>query len=241
MQNLVSEIDHVAIAVPDRNPAIFRFVNEMGAGVVASGRRSGSTIDQLKFRNGNKLEILGPDLQHKLGNRMIDFLEKHGSTIHHVTLNVQSVATAVQILEDHGIKAVGVSVSDKHYQEAYVSPKDTGGILVQLSWKDVDDEGWAKRHGHVPTVHSVNASEFIGLRVVVDEPDLSANCWAVFGARIDTNKSSYTANWGNGSLSIEFTRGQSVGEQILLFGGSEHYERSVEYGPQVCGILGGGS
>ena len=75
MQYLATEIDHVAIAVPDRTPAISRFVNEMGAGVVASGRRSGSTIDQLKFRNGNKLEILGPDLQHKLGNRMIDFLE----------------------------------------------------------------------------------------------------------------------------------------------------------------------
>ena len=241
MHYLATEIDHVAIAVPDRNPAIFRFVNELGAGIVASGRRSGSTIDQLKFRNGNKLEILGPDLQHKLGNRMIDFLEKHGSTIHHVTLNVQSVATAVQILEDNGINAVGVSVSDKHYQEAYISPKDTGGILVQLSWKDVDDEGWAKRHGHIPTIHSVNASEFIGLRVVVEEPNLSANRWAVFGARIEAGKNSYTANWGNGSLSIEFMSGQSVGEQILLFGGSEQYERSVEYGPQVCGILGGGN
>lgn len=241
MHYLATEIDHVAIAVPDRNPAIFRFVNELGAGIVASGRRSGSTIDQLKFRNGNKLEILGPDLQHKLGNRMVDFLDKYGSTIHHVTLNVQSVATAVQILEENGINAVGVSVSDKHYQEAYISPKDTGGILVQLSWKDVDDEGWAKRHGHVPTVHSVNASEFIGLRVVVEQPDLSANRWAVFGARIEAGKNSYTANWGNGSLSIEFTCGQSVGEQILLFGGSEQYERSVEYGPQVCGILGGGN
>ena len=241
MQYLATEIDHVAIAVPDRTPAISRFVNELGAGVVASGRRSGSTIDQMKFRNGNKLEILGPDLQHKLGNRMIDFLEKHGSTIHHVTLNVQSVATAVQILEENGINDVGVSVSDKHYQEAYISPKDTGGILVQLSWKDVDDEGWAKRHGHVPTIHSVNASEFIGLRVVVEQPDLSANRWAVFGARIEAGKNSYTANWGNGSLSIEFTCGQSVGEQILLFGGSEQYERSVEYGPQVCGILSGGN
>lgn len=241
MQYLATEIDHVAIAVPDRNPAIFRFVNELGAGVVASGRRSGSTIDQLKFRNGNKLEILGPDLQHKLGNRMVDFLDKYGSAIHHVTLNVQSVATAVQILEDNGIKAIGVSLSDKHYQEAYVSPKDTGGILVQLSWKDVDDEGWAKRHGHIPTVHSVNASEFIGLRVVVEDPELSANRWVLFGARIEAGKNGYTANWGNESLIIEFTRGQFVDNQILLFGGREHYERSAECGPQVCGILGGGN
>lgn len=241
MQYLATEIDHVAIAVPDRNPAIFRFVNELGAGVVASGRRSGSTIDQLKFRNGNKLEILGPDLQHKLGNRMVDFLDKYGSAIHHVTLNVQSVATAVQILEDNGIKAIGVSLSDKHYQEAYVSPKDTGGILVQLSWKDVDDEGWAKRHGHIPTVHSVNASEFIGLRVVVEDPELSANRWVLFGARIEAGKNGYTANWGNESLIIEFTRGQFVDNQILLFGGSEHYERSAECGPQVCGILEGGN
>ena len=75
----------------------------------------------------------------------------------------------------------------------------------------------------------------------MEQPDLSANRWAVFGARIDSNKNGYTAKWGNGSLSIEFTRGQYVGEQILLFGGSEHYERTVECGPQVCGILGGGN
>ena len=76
---------------------------------------------------------------------------------------------------------------------------------------------------------------------MVEEPNLSANRWAVFGARIEVGKNSYTASWGNGSLSIEFMSGQSVGEQILLFGGSEQYERSVEYGPQVCGILGGGN
>ena len=238
MRHLESEIDHVAIAVPDRTPAIDRFVGELGAGIVASGRRSGSTIDQLRFRNGNKLEILGPDIDHKFGNRMVDFLDKHGSVVHHVTLTVDSVQKAVDVLNANEIDTVGVSLSDERYQEAYVLPKDTGGILIQLSWKDIDDEGWAKRHGHVPTLHSDSASEFIGLRIATENPDLIAHQWAVFGARIHSSKNGNVAQWGEGSLTIEFLKGPSASEQTLMFGANEFYEYSVEFGPKVRGILG---
>lgn len=236
MIKLFSALDHIAIAVPERDPVIKRFVGELGAGIAASGRRSGLTIDQLKFHRGTKLEILSPDLKHKLGCRIVEFLEKYGSTVHHVTLTVDSVSDAVSILETHGIITVGNSLDGERYQEAYISPKDACGLLVQISWKDVDDEGWALRHGHLATMPTHEAADFIGLRVPVPDPIRAAYVWTIFGGIVKDSSLGTLVQWPGDSLAIEFTLSAKEREQALIFAGEENYVASSECGPRIIGL-----
>ena len=236
MKKLISALDHIAIAVTERDLVIKRFVSEMGAGIAASGRRSGSMIDQLKFNRGTKLEILSPDLAHKLGCRIINFLEKYGSSVHHVTLSVESVSEAVLILEAHGIVTVGNSLDGERYHEAYISPKDSCGLLVQLSWKDVDDEGWALRHGHLATMPTNKAADFLGLRVPVQDPIRAANVWTIFGGVVKGSSLGTIVHWPGNSLAIEFTLSAMGSEQALIFAGDENFIASRECGPQIIGL-----
>ena len=133
-----SVIDHVAIAVPDRQPAIKRYLGHFGGGSVASGRRAGFTIDQVSFSRGTKLEIVGPDPKSEDRRRTNDFLKKYGSVIHHVTVLVESVGDAVSTLEAAGVHPVGIRLDDPRYQEAFVLPQQGGGVMVQITWKDVE-------------------------------------------------------------------------------------------------------
>ena len=231
--SISTTIDHVAIAVPKSELAISRFVGDLGGGLVASGRRSGSTIDQVRYANGAKLEIIGPDHSHQHGNRLEKFLLEFGSSVHHVTLLVQSVAEAVELLEILGIPTVGKSLSDERYQEAFILPIITGGILVQLSWKDVDDEGWAKRHGHVSVVPRANAANFYGMQCSVKNLDSTLNVWRILGGQLRKRDDFVDVYWDESPLLIRLNEGETREGIQLLFGGCESFEGNIEVGPPI--------
>ena len=226
-------IDHVAIAVPKSEIALGRFIGDLGGGLVASGRRSGSTIDQVRFANGAKLEIIGPDHSHQHGNRLEKFLLEFGSSVHHVTLLVQSVAEAVESLENLGIPTVGKSLSGERYQEAFLLPIITGGILVQLSWKDVDDEGWAKRHGHVSVAPRANAANFHGMQYSVRNLDPALEVWRILGGQLRKNGQFVDVYWDDSPLVIRLNEGETRKGIQLLFGNCESFEGNMEVGPPI--------
>lgn len=231
--SISTTIDHVAIAVPKSELALNRFVGDLGGGLVASGRRSGSTIDQVRYANGAKLEIIGPDHSHQHGNRLEKFLLEFGSSVHHVTLLVQSVAEAVELLEILGIPTVGKSLSDERYQEAFILPIITGGILVQLSWKDVDDEGWAKRHGHVSVAPRANAANFYGMQCSVKNFNSALNVWRILGGQLRKKDDFVDVYWDESPLIIRLNKGETREGIQLLFGGCESFEGNIEVGPPI--------
>lgn len=226
-------IDHIAIAVPDRVAAMRRFHEGMGAGWVATGRRAGSTIDQLRFAGGDKLEILGPDHQHPAGRRLVGFLEQFGSSIHHVTVNVDSVADTVQELSLAGVKCVGVSLTDPRYQEAFVPPDAGGGVLVQISCKDVDDEGWARRYGHTPTLPSVDAPRFVGVRISHPDPSEAGRQWRRLGASVVGDAEDVVVGWGARMLALRYSRGVLRSDIALCFDGVVAMPAGDDVGPAV--------
>lgn len=232
-RSINTTIDHVAIAVPKSELSLSRFIGDLGGGLVASGRRSGSTIDQVRFANGAKLEIIGPDHSHQHGNRLEKFLLEFGSSVHHVTLLVQSVAEAVESLESLGIPTVGKSLSDERYQEAFILPIITGGILVQLSWKDVDDEGWAKRHGHVSVAPRANAANFHGMRCSVKNLDSALEVWRILGGQLRKNGQFVDVYWDDSPLVIRLNEGETREGIQLLFGNCESFEGNMEAGPPI--------
>lgn len=231
---ILSTIDHVAIAVPHRGPAISRYLDDFGGGSVASGRRAGITIDQVIFSHGTKLEIVCPDPECRERNRTYDFLRKYGSVVHHVTLLVDSVEDAVATLAAAGVRPVGVHLSDPRYQEAFVLPEQGGGVLVQLTWKDVDDEGWASRYGHSPTAPKLHCPDFIGARWSQSDLDSVAEQWRLLGGDVAMRDSALIVSWGPDRLRFEYVEGEPRVVEELLFEGSRNLSSSREAGPAVA-------
>lgn len=228
-----TQIDHVAIAIPRRDSAVRRFLDDLGGGSVASGRRSGSTIDQIRFARGTKLELIGPDSDHVDRGRMENFLSRYGSAIHHVTLLVDDVAEAVRLLEHDGVVPSGVALGDPRYQEAFILPKDAGGVLVQLSWKDVDDVAWARRYGHVPTAPRPDCADFIGARIAHPDLELAAAQWQRLGATVTRRDDGFFAAWGPDDPRIYVVEGAPRSVEQLVFSGSVSMPGSPEVGPEV--------
>ena len=230
---IFSTIDHVAIAVPERTLALQRYRDLFGGGSIASGRRAGITIDQVSFSRGTKLEIVGPDPESVDRARTDEFLQRFGSVVHHVTVLVDSVEDAVAKLRDSGVRPVGVHLNDPRYQEAFVLPQQGGGVMVQLTWKDVDDEGWARRYGHTPTPPKVSCPDFIGARW--SQPDLNvvAVQWKTLGGTTTLVDGILTVSWGSNQLRFEYVEGEPREVEELLFEGAPTLSASREVGPAV--------
>jgi hypothetical protein len=230
---IVSTIDHVAIAVPERTSALERYLHQFGGGSVASGRRAGITIDQVSFSRGTKLEVVGPDPQSSDRARTDDFLRRHGSIVHHVTVLVESVEEVVAQLKLVGVRPVGVYLDDPRYQEAFVLPNEGGGVMVQLTWKDVDDEGWARRYGHTPTNPKADCPDFIGVRWSQPDLDSVATQWRTLGGTVVREDGLLTVSWGDDRLRFEYVQGKPRAVEELLFDGAPEFSSSTDSGPAV--------
>jgi hypothetical protein len=186
------------------------------------------------FANRTKIEIVGPDPDSPYRKRIYDFLKKHGPVVHHVTVLVESVRESVKVLKDVGIEPVGVHLDDPRYQEAFVLPYQGGGVMVQLTWKDVDEEGWARRYGHYPTAPRPDCPDFIGVRWSQPNLDAIADQWNILGGTPKVRDGVLTVSWGPDRLRLEYVHGEPRAIEELLFEGTPSLPASSDSGPAVA-------
>lgn len=128
----VKEIDHIGIAVNDIESSINLYVNLFGAILEIDNKvlDQNVRIAMLKFKSGTRLELMQP-----LDNTgtVARFLNKRGDALHHCCFVVENLeetlfkASKANIdLVDH-IPRQGIDG-----QIAFIHPKATGGILVEL-------------------------------------------------------------------------------------------------------------
>jgi methylmalonyl-CoA/ethylmalonyl-CoA epimerase len=129
---VLTEIDHVGIAVEDLDAAVERYARVFGLRPAHRERVEAQGVEEVLFRVGTSyvqlLGALGPDTP--VGR----FLAKHGPGVHHVGYRVDDVATALAQL-----KAEGVPLIDEMPRRgsrattiAFVHPEGMGGVLVEL-------------------------------------------------------------------------------------------------------------
>lgn len=129
----VLKVDHIGIAVKDLEQSK-KFYTEM-LGMTAMGEE---TVEQQKVKvcfipSGDSevelLESTSPD------GPIAKFIEKNGEGIQHVALRVDNIENALADLKEKGVRLIdekprygagGASI-------AFVHPKATGGILLELS------------------------------------------------------------------------------------------------------------
>ncbi len=126
-------LDHVAIAVPDLDAAIATFSSILGSPVSGRERVESEQVTVAFFDLGSaRLELLEPTVPDSPVGR---FLSKRGPGLHHIALAVPDIDAALKRCGAAGVETVGDAARQgaAGRQVAFLHPRSTGGVLVELS------------------------------------------------------------------------------------------------------------
>lgn len=130
-------LDHVAVAAQRWELTWPRYVGMLGGRWFSGGLGNGFAPCQLRFANGARLEVLAP---HQTSDNpfLARFLEQHGPGPHHLTFKVPDLDNALTVVRSAGFDPVGIDRSDPGWFEAFLHPRQAGGIVVQLAQQNGD-------------------------------------------------------------------------------------------------------
>ena len=124
-----TRIDHVAVAVKDLQAAVETYQHNFKLEKVGGG-----DVSSLGIRNaflqigGAQIELLTPTAAT---GPVSEFLEQRGEGMYLLSLEVEDLDAAVTHLHDAGMR-VRVAEGAAGKRLAFVSPKSTHGVLLQL-------------------------------------------------------------------------------------------------------------
>jgi len=131
----VLKLDHVAFATWDAVAHVKLLTDVLGATFVDAGDEPHNGFRWLQFElGGGKIEIIEPLNRDGFLYR---FLTRRGEGVHHVTLYVADLAKSIAQLQAAGYEPVDISLGHEFWKEAFLSPKEVNGVLIQLA--QVDD------------------------------------------------------------------------------------------------------
>lgn len=145
----VLSLDHTAVALWKLESALPFYTDLLGGKVVYESQMQNRVYRfvQIEYPNGAKVELLEP-----VGDAgfLHDFLNKRGEGIHHMTFIVEDLETAVEAVRATGYRVVGESYANPDWKEAFVSPRDVHGTLIQLAQKGENHPTLTSKDGGCP-------------------------------------------------------------------------------------------
>ncbi len=129
---LLTEIDHVAIAVHDLEAAVDYYERTFGATVEHRERVESDGVDEALIRVAESfIQLLSPTREDSPVGR---YLEKRGEGIHHVAYRVDDCAAALQAVKDTGGQVIDEQPrpGSRGTTVAFVHPKGAFGTLIEL-------------------------------------------------------------------------------------------------------------
>ena len=122
--------DHIALGLPRIADAAPVLAGVLG-GVPDGGRPSGVfRWATWAYEGGGQIEVIEPTGDDGFVHR---FLAQRGPGVHHVTFKVPSTRAACDRARALGLNPVGFDDSDPDWIEAFLHPKESLGIVVQLA------------------------------------------------------------------------------------------------------------
>ena len=124
-----TRIDHVAIAVPDLEAAVATYHKNFGLTKI-----SGGDVPSLGIRNAflqigeAQIELITPLTEQ---GPVAEFLARRGGGMYLLSLEVDNLDEAIATLQQNGVR-VNISTGSGDRRLAFVSPKATHGVLLQL-------------------------------------------------------------------------------------------------------------
>ena len=128
------KVDHVAIAVPNLEEAMALYRSLLGKGAEHVEEVADQKVRAAFFGVGEtNLELLFPTSPD---SPISNFLQKNPrGGLHHICLSVDNIEAHLEALKKQGVKLIDEKprVGAHGKLIAFVHPKSTGGVLIELS------------------------------------------------------------------------------------------------------------
>lgn len=129
---MLTQIDHVGIAVEDLDASVEHYRRTLGIEPVHRERVESQGVEEVLLAVGDSyvqlLGALGPDTP--VGR----FLARQGQGVHHLGYRVEDLARALVHLKAEGVRLIDEAPrpGSRGTSIAFVHPKGMGGVLVEL-------------------------------------------------------------------------------------------------------------
>ena len=130
---MITALDHIAIAVPDLEAAIRRFMEDFG--LPFKGRE-----DVKEAQTTTAFFPLPPtsiELVHPLDGAgpIAKYLEKRGGGLHHICFRSDAIEEDVARLKEKGYQFIGEAPAPGAHgsKVIFIHPKSCGGVLIELN------------------------------------------------------------------------------------------------------------
>jgi methylmalonyl-CoA epimerase len=131
---MIKAISHLGVAVKDLKEAreFYRsvFGNESSEPIIGGGGTVRVSMVELENATVELLEPVGNE------SPIAKFLEKRGEGIQHVCYEVDDINAEIASLKAKGIDALGKPMPGAEGLSAFLHPKGTHGVLVELVQKE---------------------------------------------------------------------------------------------------------
>ena len=128
----VTRIDQIAIACHDLDEALEFWKEAFGLEPEYRERVDSDGVEEAMLNvNGVYIQLLQATRDD---SPIARYLEKNGPGLHHIGFGVSSVSGALEHLRDEGVRLIDEAPrpGGGGHQVAFVHPKGTGGVLVEL-------------------------------------------------------------------------------------------------------------
>ena len=129
----IKKISHVAVAVENIDESLEKFQRALGLTSTSRELVASQNVEAALLPIGDgasSLELIAPQ-----GNDGVKkFLEKRGPGLHHIALEIEGIEAALTLLKSLGVPLIDEAprVGAHGHKVAFLHPKATGGVLVEL-------------------------------------------------------------------------------------------------------------
>lgn len=143
-----AELDHLALASQRAWDNVVRYCSDLGATWLGGPAETPTEFYfcHVGLAGGTKLEFLQP-VPGPGSEFLRRFLHRNGPGPHHFTFKVPDLDVAIAEVNDAGYEVVGVRRDNPDWQEAFLHPKQSHGIVIQIAQPGPNSNDW-----HTPVI-----------------------------------------------------------------------------------------
>jgi methylmalonyl-CoA/ethylmalonyl-CoA epimerase len=130
---MIKSVSHLGIATDDLAKSVSLYHDVLGMKLIAETEMPEMGLKvAIMEAGGDHIELLESTREDSAIGR---FLARHGPGIHHVSLEVEDIESALAHLKEKGLRLIDQTprVGARGRRIAFLHPKSTHGVLIELS------------------------------------------------------------------------------------------------------------
>ena len=132
---MIKKVDHIGVAVKSLEQALPFYRDVLNLKYLGTEVVESQKVKVAFFKAGEtKIELLEPTSEE---SAVAKFIQKRGEGIHHMALGVDSIQDRIEEIKEKGIQMIDheARLGAAGAQVAFMHPKSTGSVLVELCEK----------------------------------------------------------------------------------------------------------